>query len=684
MNVALRQDHRVAKLTTVLGKDTLVLRSFAGEDHMNGLFEYRIKALSSDAALDLDALIGTHATVTIDAGDHPDRHFDGIVAHARWAGTQEAGCQYELTLRPWFWLTGHRRKQRIYHEMDVVEILQEVLAPYSGLGNPHLKNDLNQSYPTLEYTVQYRESDLNFCCRLMERFGISYHFTHEAGGHTLVLTDTVEAHAPLPGKTRLLLAEGTRDKTREEHFTRWTSERNLTPGAARLTDYNFKSPKTDLEVSRQSDATYAEGQIETYDYPGLYKDTGLGRKMASLLTDIERGQDERQRAMGDCVSLGSGMQVGLNGPHPGDKNQMFLCLSATHEYQNDAYKSGGGDGPVFSGSYVLMPIETPMAPERKTPVPAVQGPQTAVVVGEGEIDCDAYGRILVRFHWDLDNRFSMRCRVSQNWAGKGWGGMVIPRIGMEVVVEFLEGDPDKPLVTGCVYNGKNDPPYPLPGNKTKSVFKTDTHKGGGFNELTFEDERERELIFMHGQKDHEIQILNDRAKSIGRDQTESIGRDKGITVGQDHTESVARDARHTVGRDVIYDVGQNQQEKYGKDHVHVVGNIHKQDIFADHVTQVGRNAEHTVMGKSKLDVNEAITNNTKVHTLMAFQKFVIKGPGGKITIDSSGITLEAAMINLKGNVSMGGSGGAQVPTLQGAANKGLPLVEECLTQKEDE
>ena len=379
------------------------------------------------------------------------------------------------------------------------------------------------------------------------------------------------------------------------------------------------------------------------------------------------------------------MTVSLTGDQvPGVADQMYLCLSATHSYVSDAYGSGGADsdGYAYSGSYVLMPGTAPLAPERKTDLPIVQGPQTAVVVGEGEIDCDEYGRILVHFHWDLEKAFSMRCRVSQNWASSGWGGMVIPRIGMEVIVEFLEGDPDKPIVTGCVYNGKNKVPYSLPANKTKSVFKTDTHQGSGFNELTFEDQKDQELIYMHGQKDQQTDILNDRNKTIGRDQSESVGRDKTITVGQDHTESIGRDARHTVGRDVIYEVKQNQQEKYGKDHVHYVGNIHKQDIYADHIIKVGRNVVETVSGSFTLDATKSITNNTKTHTLMAFETFVIKGPGGKITIDASGITLEAAQINLKGNVSMGGGGGAQVPTLTGASNEALPLVEECLKPKE--
>jgi type VI secretion system secreted protein VgrG len=520
----------------------------------------------------------------------------------------------------------------------------------------------------------------------MERFGITWHYRHEGGNHTLVLTDNVEAHDDVDheGQRPFYTAQG-HHMAEEEHFKEWHSGGRITTGAVRLTEYNFKTPNAAQEVDRVGGASHAHGQIESFDYPGDYLEQGEGRGVVHRRTDAETGQALRHHAKGDIPSLGAGVCVIPTGDaRPEFAGQRFICLRTTHRYHSQAYGTGdsASDELAYEGQYVLLPASVPLVPERRTFVPVIQGPQTAVVVGDGEIDCDEHGRILVRYHWDLNDAYSMRCRVSQNWASKGWGGMVIPRIGMEVIVEHLEGDPDKPIVTGCVYNGANRPPYSLPANKTKSTFKTDTHQGSGFNELMFEDERDQELIFMHGQKDQQIQILNDRAKSIGRDQSETVGRDKSISVGQDHTESVGRDAKHTVGRDVIYQVGQNQQEKYGKDHVHVVGNIHKQDIFADHLVQTGRNHEETVKGRFVLNVNESITNNTKSHTLMAFDKFTIKGPGGKITIDSSGITLQAPQINLKGNVSMGGGGGAQVPTLQGAANAGLPLVEECIKQKE--
>ncbi|MEO0633480.1 MAG: type VI secretion system tip protein TssI/VgrG, partial [Pseudomonadota bacterium] len=201
----------------------------------------------------------------------------------------------------------------------------------------------------------------------------------------------------------------------------------------------------------------------------------------------------------------------------------------------------------YAGTYVLLPFEAPFRPERTTRVPRIYGPQTATVVGDGEIDCDAYGRILVRFHWDLNSAISMRCRVSQNWASKGWGGMVIPRIGMEVIVEFLEGDPDKPIVTGCVYNGKNDVPYPLPQHKTRSTFRTDTHQGEGFNELRFEDKAGEEEIFVHAQKDRNTKIENNQSERVNVNKVESVGHDKAVEIGNNLTEVVDGDMALRVG-----------------------------------------------------------------------------------------------------------------------------------------
>ncbi|MBL3594409.1 type VI secretion system tip protein VgrG [Rhodovulum sulfidophilum] len=676
-----RQDARMGRISTVLGQDVLVLRRFEGTDHLNALFDYSADCLAATADVDFDRLIGTHATVTLTTKEG-ERPFDGIVTEARWLGSGDNGHRYRLRLRPWAFLASLRRNQRIFHNKTVVEILTELLSAYADAGA--LTVELANEYPELEYTVQYRESDLAFACRMMERHGISYHFRHADGAHEMVLTDQVEAHDSI-GARPFRPAEG-HHQEEVSHFRAWRPARRITTGAIRLTDYNFKTPVAAMETDHLGDAAYEQGQIESFDWPGDYLDQGRGRVVAELRAAGERGQDRRFEAEGDIVALGAGFRVTLSGdPVPGTGGE-YICLSARHSYTADNYGSGGsddGDGRAYDGQYVLMPVEAPLLPEQKTARADVRGPQTATVVGEGEIDCDEYGRILVRFHWDLDEAWSMRCRVSQSWAGAGWGGMVIPRIGMEVVVEFLDGDPDKPLVTGCVYNGRNPVPYDLPANKTVSTFKSDTHQGAGYNEFRFEDEKDREEVFMHAQKDHNTIIENDESHSIGHDRSKSVGNDQSEAIGHDKTISVGNDHRETIGQDMYYTVGRNQQEDYGKDHIHRVGNIHKQSVWADHLYEVGRNYQGEVAGKYVLDVGTSITNNTGKHTLMAFEKFQIKGPGGKITIDGSGITLEAANIRLKGNVSVGGSGSAQVPTLKLAAKEGLPLCEECAAIKED-
>ena len=557
MGSIFRQDARLGKLHTVLGPDVLVLLRFEGSDHVNGLFDYRVDALSTQTNIDFDALIGTHATVEMGSIRHGSRHFDGIVTKAQWAGVGENGNRYILTMKPWLWLASKRRNQRIFHEKTAPQIIEEVLAAYAGLGKPALQNRLKAEYPVLEYTVQYRESDMDFVCRMMERFGINYHFAHALESHSLVMTDAIEEHDPIAGATRPYKGVDGPYRPDEEHFWEWYPERNLTTGAMRLTDYNFKTPMAAMEVDRAGDAAYAQGKIESFDYPGDYLDQGQGKGVVGLRTSQERGHDRRHRAVGDCSSLSAGMTVGLTGDQvPGVKDANYLCLSAMHSYVSDSYGSGDmrSDGYAFSGAYVFMPTTAPLAPERKTAAPLVYGPQTAVVVGEGEIDCDEFGRILVRFHWDLAEAFSMRCRVSQNWASQGWGGMVIPRIGMEVVVEFLEGDPDKPLVTGCVYNARNMPPYALPEHKTRSTFRTDTHQGSGFNELRFEDKKDKEEVFVHAQKDMNIEVLNNRSKRVGHDQSEAVANDKSIEVGGDHDEVISGNMSIAIGKNPLSDL----------------------------------------------------------------------------------------------------------------------------------
>ncbi|MDO5604901.1 MAG: type VI secretion system tip protein TssI/VgrG [Paracoccus sp. (in: a-proteobacteria)] len=678
MNLPFFQAGRLGRLTTALGPDTLALLRFDGTDHLNDLFEYRVEALSVRDDIDFDSLIGTHATVEIDGREGP-RPFDGIVTSARWAGVGENGHRYDLTMRPWFWLAGLRRNQRIFHDKTVVEILSELLAPYAHLGNPALEISLSNDYPVLEYTVQYRESDLTFARRLMERFGISFHFRHAAGSHAMVLTDDPLAHDSI-GARPFKSYDG-HHQSEGEHFWEWTPERNLTTGAVRLIDYNFKKPMAAMEVDRLGDASYAEGQIESFEYPGDYLSRDEGRLVAMLRAHQERGADRRNRAVGDCLSLGAGGRVSLTGdPVPGT-GQGYICLSASHHFVSEAYGSGGqgSDGYSFTGSYVLMPDTAPMAPPRRTPAAQVLGPQTAIVVGEGEIDCDEYGRVLVRFHWDLEGAISMRCRVSQQWAGSGLGAVVIPRIGMEVIVDFIDGDPDKPLVTGCVVNASNANIYGLPDNKTKSGFKTKTHNGGGFNEMSLDDATGAERIFMHAQKDMDSVIQDnqttqvvsgnrsvavdtgDETKTIGSGNlTETVALARSVQANSVNANAVAG----AGGEGLINYWAENKVNVRGEDLVAVSSKTrvsnHSQntmDYSSDKEGYIGSQTDLGIFGKDSVAIS-----STKLISISVGENTIIELTPDHIVLTSNGstISLSAGLIDqLAGMIHLnnGGDGG---------------------------
>ena len=542
------QRTRLGKFYSPLGPDALALVRFDGDEGVNTLGSFRVDVLSSTGIIDLDALLGLHGTVEITTLRHGARFYDGIIAEAELVEERADGWLAQLVLRPWFWLAGLRRNQRIFHEKTAPQIIAEVLGDYAHVHEARLQN----SYQPMEYTVQYGESDLAFVCRMMERHGISYHFEHQLADHVMVLTDAMESFRAAPGGTRIFHPVSRQHRVEEEHFQVWSAARRVNTGRVRLTDYNFKTPTAAMPVDLSGGAVHAEGEIESYNYPGHYLAQGTGRGVARLRAEQDRAADGLFVAKGDTASLSPGMLVGLtNHPDTGLNGKQYVLRNAVHAYVAEAYASsaeaGGAEDDSYKGSYTFHPQSTPFQPAMTTPLARIYGPQTAVVVGDGEIDCDDYGRILVRFHWDLLAAHSMRCRVAQIWAGNGWGGMVIPRIGMEVLVEFLEGDPDKPLVTGCVYNGKNKVPYPLPEHKTKSAFRSNSHMSSGFNELTFEDATGAENISLHAQKDMTLKVLNNHAKRVDNDDVESIGNNKSIEVGNNYQIKYGGSFNQSVG-----------------------------------------------------------------------------------------------------------------------------------------
>ena len=649
MTLNVSQDNRIGRLHTPLAKDDLVLLRLSGSDGINELFDYRVEALGVRPDLDFDALVGKLMGVELTSLDGDPIHFTGIVVEARFKGVGETGNLYVFQLRPWFWLAGRARQQRIFHEKSIPAILTEVMEAYSSASANHLVDSLTASYEPREYVVQYGESDLDFCQRLMERYGINYHFTHTRNGHSLILTDSNDEFAAIPGGRRNHVMVEDRHVDDKEHFWSWSPRRLLTTGAVRLTDYNFKTPTTDLTETQAGTAGHSFGDLEAFDYPGLYETGGAGKTMSSIRLEQERSADYRQSAEGDTMTLKSGMVVGIVSDSDATINsKKFLCLRAHHDYTSESYGSGDqGETVAYRGRYEFYPEEKPFRPALRTAPARVAGPQTAMVVGKTgeEIDVDPTGRILVRFHWDLAGANSMRCRVAQLWASKSWGAQFIPRIGMEVVVEFLEGDPDKPLVTGCVYHGNHPMPYSPEDEKNRSGIKSNsTPNSRGYNEVMFDDTAGKELFRQHAQFDMETKVLNDERREIDKNRSTIIGVDESHEVkGDSKWEITGQETRTTTGdRSVTMKANDKVEVKNNRD--------------------------------TKVAQNDTLETGMELK-ISAGTKIELKCGASKITMTPGSITIEALSIDVKATASLTTSGltaehtGSALQTIKGGLVK---------------
>lgn len=517
MASALTQDKRIASLETPLGKDVLAAVRFDGAEGLSELFEFRIEALSEQSNLDFDKAIGNNCSLSFKSYADPDRVFNGVLVEAQGLGAQAGLYLYRLTLRPWLWLLTRTSDCRIFENQNAVDIIKKV---FSDRGFSDYRVATTGSFPELEYCVQYRETDLAFVCRLMEQHGVYYFFEYSKDKHTLVLADSKSSHKPAPGHASIPFIGDERQRRRDhEHLFKWTPERRFRSGKFELNDYDYLQPNADLKSDAEGSASYTKSKMEIYDYPGRFKKKNDGETYAKIRLQAEQAMDRRRFAEGDAISLFPGALTTLEKYPEGSENKEYLILRALHSYAMQSYRSGGAEETQsYAGHYEFLPSDVNFRAPVTTPRPLVYGPQTAKVVGKDgeEIDVDEHGRILVRFYWDRKNKQSCRVRVAQVWAGKSWGGQVIPRIGQEVVVEFLEGDPDRPLVTGAVYNADNKFPYDMPANKTQSGLKSDSSKGhGGYNEFMFEDKKGSETIRMHGERDHEVVIRNSETVEIG-------------------------------------------------------------------------------------------------------------------------------------------------------------------------
>jgi type VI secretion system secreted protein VgrG len=417
--------------------------------------------------------------------------------------------------------------------------------------------------------VQYRETDFNFISRLIEHEGITYYFRHTDGKNTLVLTDSTTKHSTYPGYEKLsFIAPYQQVKPDSEHIRSWDFAREVQSGVYVHDDYDLERPSVELKTSKPLPRSYSPSDYEVYDYPGTYIQQGDGEQYAAVRINEMGSQYELAHGATNARGLAVGSLLNMENHPRDDQNGEYLIVSASSDLTFENYEAlAEGGGTSYTCSFVAMPSKQQFRPKRTTPKPFVQGPQTAVVVGPAgeEIYTDKYGRVKVQFHWDRrgkkDEHSSCWIRVSHPWAGKGWGTISTPRITQEVIVDFLEGDPDQPIITGRVYNAEQMPPYDLPGNKTQSGMKSRSSKGGSganFNEIRMEDLKGSEQLFIHAEKNQDIEVENDETHWVGHDRSKTIDHDETTHVKHDRTETVDNNETITVHANRTETVDKNE------------------------------------------------------------------------------------------------------------------------------
>jgi type VI secretion system secreted protein VgrG len=576
--------------------DTLFPAQFSGREAIGAVTELNLRATGATPAIALSGLTGQHATLSLKWSDSP-RLIDAVCTRAAQLPSTVEGSHYALELRSWLWLLTLASNNRIFQGKTSQQIVEAV---FGGHGATDFSFSLTGTYEAREYCVQYAETDFAFVSRLCEEEGWFYFFQHENGKHTLVVADHNDAFATLPGSAATLTYTSGHTGERESGQILYCElvEQSVT-GVFASSDYAYLTPTSQLF----SQAEAVSDGPKVYEYPGRYQTSSAAASITKRRIDELRSGARLLIGESDCRALLPGYKFTLSDHESTDANIEWVVASVVHDASHDTYRN----------RFEAFPATTEYRPARATPRP-VMPTQTATVVGKAgeELWTDQYGRVKVQFHWDRDGKndenSSCWVRVAQPWASKRFGMQFMPRIGDEVVITFVDADPDRPLITGSVYNGANQPPYTLPDNQTQSGIKTSSSKGNaGFNELRFEDKQDNEEVSMQAQKDLNVKVLNDAAWTIGHDETRTIQHARTHTVKEaDDTlvvESGNRSATVKTGNETV-DIAGTRTVKAG----------------GDETRSVGGNLVHTVSGNFTLNVDGNLT--IKV--------------GGSLTLQSTG------------------------------------------------
>lgn len=608
--MAITQATRQIAIDTPLGDDVLILRSFQGQEAMSKLFAFELDLVSEEASIKYDDIVAQVVTLRVNLADGSSRYWNGYISRFVQAGRDSSVAVYHATMVPWLWFLDQTTDCRIFQNKTAPDIIKQIFQEYSFRD---FSLSLYGDFVKREYCVQYRESDFNFVSRLMEEEGIFYYFQHEQGKHTLVLGNDPSVHKPCPNQESARY-EGTQGGWQDDDvILQWLQEQEVRPGTFTATDYNFETPTANMLSSVNS-----KGKWEIYDFPGEYTKRADGDKLVKVRLQEQQTPKCVARGTSDCRSFGAGYKFKLTDHYRDDLNQEYVITCLRHSaHHNLGFTSGSADtGPVYENSFECVPFSTPIRPSRRTPVPVVQGCQTAVVVGPDgeEIFTDNYGRVKVQFHWDREGKknenSSCWIRVSYPWAGKAWGGIQIPRIGQEVIVDFIEGDPDRPIITGRVYNAGQMPPWDLPGKKMVSGYKSNSTKGGGgYNELSFDDTKGTELIQVHGQFDMDTRIEHDERRHVVNNRTKNVDVDETSTIGNNRTEKVGSNEQITIGVNRIESVGANENITIGSNRIESVGANESITVALMRTRNVGINEMVNVGGAQEITVGglQAVT-----------------------------------------------------------------------------
>ncbi len=655
------QDNRRARLITPLGKDVLLLRSFHGQEGLSQLFHFELEMFSENRSLSFASLVGKNATIHIQLENGSAGYLNGFFRSFTQGATEyvESGSggiwltQYAATLVPWPWFLTCTRNCRIFQNKTTIEILQAIFTDRQ-FADYDLR--LSGNYLPREYCVQYRETDFHFLSRLMEEEGIFYFFEHEEKKHTLVLADHPSEFKPSPVWPDMYFRPMEGALERAETIRDWSLCQQVRPGQYTLCDFNFETPLVRLSsgVPGKDERGY-----EIYDYPGEFADRDQGDQLVGIRMQEEESFLLTIQGEGNCLGMLPGYRFELKEHYRKDFNKPYVLVSIHHAFDQSAgYRSSSSDvipEYEYANRFQCIPYPTPFRPPRCTQVPVVHGSQTALVVGPPgeEILVDKYGRVKVQFHWDrqgqYDDKSSCWIRVAQGWAGKGWGMITIPRIGQEVIVDFLEGNPDQPIITGRVYNGESMPPYDLPDYKTVSAMKSYSSKGGdGFNEIRFEDKKGEEQLFLHAEKDFDLRVKNDRRENIGNDRYLMVKRDKKEQVERDSECTVKRDFIGLVERDFHFAVKEKATaEIKGSLSLSVKGDV-AEEFKSNHSSQVGG----CLYLKGMNVVVEGSTGLT------------IKCGGNFVSVNPAGVQIQGSMVLINsGGAALTGVAGALVPVM---------------------